>query len=707
MKKKIVLLIMATTILSSYIPVQARAETMSIVDVVKENDQKIKYENGIYNVKNKVFKIDEDKNSAARSYVNESSEVKILDDNITSTIEFNKKSIMSNTKVKVNGKIVDLQENHIDSNNVEFTFKLESLKDNIEVSTTINLGFMKMDVSFRFILDTTDIPVIFEEDTDTPTEEKPNNPSEDSQNKPSEDGQDKPSDEEYNPPLEGNPDGLETPPTVTPDHNGGQDSIKSGNYTIENDVLHINKDEESIARTYLDKTSYIEYFENKIYLTLKFSGKSMMSNHSIEVNGENIDFDIISDSEENISIRLEIPSLDSDIVVSTKVLEMMDVKFRVKLNKATLKKADISQDMDNNSNGETSEQLPTPQKPSIDKEDNIVSNSNVTTYKINNEILTDSNIGYNAARAAVNNISYIEEVEGKKYITIGLSQLDTMSNVRVYVNGSAIKYEVVRKNTENNTMDIKFEIPNIKCDITFKAFIDMVNLDISFGLGLLEDTIELISKSEINRPLGTPSKPIVKVEEDDDVDNPKEIVNNEIEVKDYFKKYTIENNILSDSSMGRAMTRKYLDKISILEEIDGKLYLTIKLSGTDAMGNINILVNGEKVEYLITDSDIESKVKLLRFGINDINDEIKVQMLIKVMGMNVEFGIDLLEDTRTLIDEGTIDDYNDNKDSIDNSTLLTNKKEVNIPKVVLVTVIVTGIVIFSIQYVIYKKIRKK
>ncbi|MFC3905256.1 NEAT domain-containing protein [Clostridium sp.] len=83
-------------------------------------------------------------------------------------------------------------------------------------------------------------------------------------------------------------------------------------------------------------------------------------------------------------------------------------------------------------------------------------------------------MGYTAARAAVNSTSYIEDIDGVKYITVGLSQLDVMSNIRVAVNGSNINYEVVRKSSSINTMDIRFKVPSVNSSIKITAFIKKI-----------------------------------------------------------------------------------------------------------------------------------------------------------------------------------------------------------------------------------------
>ncbi|MCI9302632.1 NEAT domain-containing protein [Clostridium sp.] len=683
MKRNIVSLIIATTIITGVMPTTANAETVNSINILKEENLNIKYKTGNYIVKNEILKEDVDKESAARNYISKESLIEITEEKITANLEFTNKKIMENTKIKVNGEEVEYVLTDVSDTNSNLKFELNSLEDKIEVSTTINLGFTKMSVSFRVKFDITDIPVISDEgsgdNNSSYPEEKP---------------------EEVKPIVpEQKPEG---------DNKEDEEAVADGKYTIENDALHISKDEESMARKYLETISDVEYKNNKIYLILKFTGKSMMANHVIEVNGDKVNFEVVDETNDNFYVKFEISSLSDNITVSTKVLGTMNVEFRVKLKSDTLKiynKEDEVQKPDNNNNsnnvntgvnqdkGET--QIPT-----------ISENKNSSLYKIKNEIITDSAIGYTTARSAVNSTSYVEDINGEKYVTVGLSQLDVMSNIRVSVNGANINYEVVRRS--GNTMEIKFKIPTIGANIKFTAFINVTGMDISFGLDLLESTMEVISKSEANLPLATKTtSTILKTSEDKEIseESSGELAE-DIEVGEYFKKYTIENDIISDSAIGKAMTRKYLDKLCILEEIDRKLYLTLKFSGTNSMRNIKVTVNGEEVKYSIVAHDEANEMKAFRFSINNINDEIRIYMNIKVVNMDVDFGVDLLEETKTLVEEGTVSNSAE-KEDIALATLMNNKKEGSNLKVIVITALITSIMATSIQGIIYLIINKR
>ncbi|WP_326998570.1 NEAT domain-containing protein [Clostridium neonatale] len=188
----------------------------------------------------------------------------------------------------------------------------------------------------------------------------------------------------------------------------------------------------------------------------------------------------------------------------------------------------------------------------------------------------------------------------------------------------------------------------------------------------------------------------------------------ELEAKEYFKRYTVNNEVVSDSAMGRTMARKYLNETSIVEEIDGKLYATVTFSGSNSMENFKFEVNGQEVSHSVILNDTENELISLRFPINDINDEIKAYIYIKPMRMTISFGIKLLEDTLLLVEEGTIEKDEDIVEGVTNlseklSSLNNNNSnnQVNVWKIAIITAVLSTIMNFSVGGVIYLIIKKR
>lgn len=560
MKKNTIALMIAASLMVGYMPVEVFAtENNEIESFSSENK---KYAHGVYNVSNSTLRVDSDAQSSARKYVTEESKITISEDGIKASLEFTEKNIMTNIRIKVNGEEVSYSQKETGDKSIEVEFNLNSLEDNIEVATVINLGFHVMDVSFRVLLDTANID-------------------------------------------------------IAPDDNNG----------------NIGDDEQDSENTPDDSTETPD------------------NNPNNTPNDENKNENIENNKPNNNNNK---PSSGNDIGQ----------------NSNTLGNGAGNTGANNNS---SSIQAPT-----------ATQNTNTVIYKVQNEILSNSPIGYSAARAAVSSTSYIEVIDGVTYVTLGLSQLDVMTNVKVSVDGTNVNYETVRSNSSNNTKDIRFKVGSVNSKITLSAYITMSDMNISFGVDILENTMQQISKTEANKSLGTASTLAVtstnssknnntsstsgnssnsdsnsKSSTTGDKTSKSKTENNseleEIEATEYFKKYTIENEVVSDSAVGKMMVKKYLNSTSTLEEIDGKYYLTLTFVGTSAMDNIKIMVNGKEVEYSMKNiSDEDKGTSTFKFEIGSVNDEIKMSMLIVPINKTIEFGVSLLGDTMTLVEEGEV-----------------------------------------------------
>lgn len=560
MKKNTIALMIAASLMAGYMPVEVFAtENNEIESFSSENK---KYAHGVYNVSNSTLRVDSDAQSSARKYVTEESKITISEDGIKASLEFTEKNIMTNIRIKVNGEEVSYSQKETGDKSIEVEFNLNSLEDNIEVATVINLGFHVMDVSFRVLLDTANID-------------------------------------------------------IAPDDNNG----------------NIGDDEQDSENTPDDSTETPD------------------NNPNNTPNDENKNENIENNKPNNNNNK---PSSGNDIGQ----------------NSNTLGNGAGNTGANNNS---SSIQAPT-----------ATQNTNTVIYKVQNEILSNSPIGYSAARAAVSSTSYIEVIDGVTYVTLGLSQLDVMTNVKVSVDGTNVNYETVRSNSSNNTKDIRFKVGSVNSKITLSAYITMSDMNISFGVDILENTMQQISKTEANKSLGTASTLAVtstnssknnntsstsgnssnsdsnsKSSTTGDKTSKSKTENNseleEIEATEYFKKYTIENEVVSDSAVGKMMVKKYLNSTSTLEEIDGKYYLTLTFVGTSAMDNIKIMVNGKEVEYSMKNiSDEDKGTSTFKFEIGSVNDEIKMSMLIVPINKTIEFGVSLLGDTMTLVEEGEV-----------------------------------------------------
>lgn len=443
-------------------------------------------------------------------------------------------------------------------------------------------------------------------------------------------------------------------------------SLEDGSYKVENDALHITEDKESMARKFLDKESNIIVKNGETLLQITFSNKSMMKNVKVKVNEKATDTKVINETDDTITYEFKINSIKDKIIVSATPFPTMKVDFRLVLKEDTLKKEETPEEdkeetpetnkpetekpetekPENKPEEEKPQEKPETNKPEenqTSKPNNNVENNNTITqnkelYKMQNEILTDSEIGYGAARGAIAKTNYMEVRNGKKYITMSISGTDLMSNIRVLVNGKQVSYNILKNDKTNNLMDIEFLVNSLDDNVKFKMHINVLGEDIEFGVKFLKDSVTQIGFVPESKPSTSLSIPnaetllaVAEKSEDESKENSEEKDNKVNEktskknvAKESYKEYTIKNEIISDSSVGRKMARKYLNETALIEEVDGVKYVTLRFSGMDLMNNIKIKVNNEDVEMELVDEDATNNIKAYRFKIDNIKYLLKV-----------------------------------------------------------------------------------
>ena len=103
----------------------------------------------------------------------------------------------------------------------------------------------------------------------------------------------------------GNSNGTQYEEDEDEDDDDG-DELEDGTYTIKNKVLKENSNSESHARDYVDKESVVTVKNGKIYLTLKFTERKMMSNISVKVEGKKVSYDTVHKTTNKLYIKFKI-----------------------------------------------------------------------------------------------------------------------------------------------------------------------------------------------------------------------------------------------------------------------------------------------------------------------------------------------------------------------------------------------------------------
>ena len=463
-------------------------------------------------------------------------------------------------------------------------------------------------------------------------------------------------------------------------------TLGDGSYTLKNTVQYVGQGNmetgNSMARKVLSENSRIDISNGKNTVTLTFNSElyAFLKNFNVTVDGEKVEAEVNKD---NRTIKFNIPDLNSDIVVSTLVSMMgKEVSFKTTLNYDTAKKLENNLEDNNKPGNEDNENIPGENENSgnqdnsgntnqgsngsanEDKENESEGSSGEIVdanqlkngiYNIKNDVsyIGDGNqdVGNDMARKALSKNSKLEVKDDKKILTLKFNeeQFSFFKDFRITVNGKDV---VSTPNEADRT--ISFEIPSLDADIVVTAFVSVMGRDVSFKTILNKGTLELVSGED---------KPAIEEENKSEESNGTSSSNNGSSANEgnstvtenkvtKGKLYTIENKVVHKSQTGVDMARKYLNKISDLEEIDGKTYLTLTFTGQEFMKDHKISVNGKDANYKVVSKNGDS-IKL-RFEIPNLDADIEVSLYVIPMGRNVEFNVELLKDTKKFVKDFTL-----------------------------------------------------
>ncbi|MDZ5042477.1 NEAT domain-containing protein [Clostridium perfringens] len=463
-------------------------------------------------------------------------------------------------------------------------------------------------------------------------------------------------------------------------------TLGDGSYTLKNTVQYVGQGNmetgNSMARKVLSDDSRIDISNGKNTVTLTFNSElyAFLKNFNVTVDGEKVEAEVNKD---NRTIKFNIPDLNSDIVVSTLVSMMgKEVSFKTTLNYDTAKKLEDNLEDNNKPGNEDNENIPGENENSGNQDNSGNTNSGSNgganedkenesegssgeivdanqlkngIYNIKNDVsyIGDGNqdVGNDMARKALSKNSKLEVKDDKKILTLKFNeeQFSFFKDFRITVNGKDV---VATPNEADRT--ISFEIPSLDAYIVVTAFVSVMGRDVSFKTILNKGTLELVSGED---------KPAIEEENKSEESNGTSSSNNGSSANEgnstvtenkvtKGKLYTIENKVVHKSQTGVDMARKYLNKISDLEEIDGKTYLTLTFTGQEFMKDHKITVNGKDANYKVVSKNGDS-IKL-RFEIPNLDADIKVSLYVIPMGRNVEFNVELLKDTKKFVKDFTV-----------------------------------------------------
>lgn len=623
--KMLAALMVATTVLGTN--VQVVGATVIDEQVVLTAGQKV--ENGTYEVDNVALKVNTESESSMKNYIERKSTIKVEDDKITVTMKFNEAGLSVVQEVHgatVNGEEIETIKNEDGS----ISFIVPSIDSKINVDLTYAMGSWVHRTTFDLVNDISSIPTIDDSVNGGGNQETPDNNNGNTGN-------------------EGSNNGSNT---------GGEESkvIEDGNYTLINSTYKLGTTQQSMARQFIEDKTFVTVKDGKIIMTLKYKGLGLtgIRNTNIKVNGVATSSTVNEDK----SVTFEVPTIDAKVEVEMDIYveaagfsEVQSIDFVNDVDSLTKVE-------DNNSGNDQETNKPGNENNGNEGSNNEGSNNGTTEegtkiYTGKNEVTHDSETGLSMARKALEETLKVEDVNGKKYVTLTFTPMGStmMKDHIVYVNGAKVD---TTKTLNGEIVSLRFAVGSLDDTIKVSAFVSMMGSNVEFGVNVLKDTLTLVTDDTTNN--GTTGGTTTEGSSNNGSTNNGTTENNttttEEEKVSKGKLYSIKNNVTHESETGRTMARKYLNSTSKVEEIEGKYYVTLTFTGAEFMQNHEIYVNGKKVSVTKTTNGDSTNI---RFAVSSLSDTIKVKTYVVPMSREVEFGVELLQDTLTFIKEYTVD----------------------------------------------------
>ena len=463
-------------------------------DKNEDQNQGNKLADGKYIIANKTLKSGGDSQSGIRNYIDANSIVTVKDGKVTVTMKYNKdglETVKSTNSITIDGNEVAFVKNEDGS----ISFNVDSI-DKLYTRVKINLTYFNEglpEAVFPGKLHTVDVDLLHEGEL---SEYKENDSSTDSGNN----GEtNKPGNENNSGNADSNNGGSNTNDSNNTGSNSGTTEVQGTKvYVGKNTVTHENETGLNMARKTLSEDVKVEEVNGKTYVTLTFTsmGSTMMSNHKIYVNGNEVNTTKTVNNE-IVSLKFEVGSLKDSIKASAYVSMMgNNVEFGVNILKDTLK---LVTDGSANIGGTISDSATSGN--TNNNTSSGASNSNTNNeeikitkgklYSIQNSVTHENETGRSMARKYLNSTSKVEEIDGKYYVTLTFTGAAFMQNHEVYVNGKKVN---VTKSTSGDTTNVRFVLSSLSDSIKVKTFVVPMSRDVEFGVTLLEDTLTFIKE---------------------------------------------------------------------------------------------------------------------------------------------------------------------------------------------------------------------
>lgn len=562
--KLLSVIMIATSVFGAVTPV-VKADVIN--ETILKNEKQL--QSGRYTVKNTTKYVEEGNTTGegmARKVLKEDSKIVVKDDKVLLTMYFDEEmfKMLSDIKASMDeGELIS----EVNNDEKSVTMEVPSVNSKVKVDVTVSVMGRKVSFYVENNIDTLTLEEAFKEET-------------------------------------------------------GAVVLEDGKYKASNITRYYTDSEHgnSSARRAIESETLIKVENGKTYLTITFSSMySMLENISVSLDGKKLD--IVEDSNAR-TVTFEVPSVDTEVLLGMNIKGMNHaVDFYVINDMDTLAK--ISEETDNPAEDDKNDTVPeVPETPEVKPETTPDSGNNgegsetipgTKVYTIENQVYHENATGMTMARQYLNTTSKVEDVNGKRYVTMTFTGVEYMNNHQIYVNGNKVEAEVVE--STSSKIALRFAVESLSDSIKVGTYVIPMGRNIEFDVKLLEDTLTLVNgnieedknKDNTNNQSNNNSS-LVNNGTSSSNNNATNKVEEEKNVKENVKVkvYNVQNNVTHDNATGVAMARKYLNSDTEIKEINGKYYVTLTFTGTEFMQNHEVYVNGSKVSHSIVSSTSDS-----------------------------------------------------------------------------------------------------
>lgn len=474
--------------------------------------------------------------------------------------------------------------------------------------------------------------------------------------------------------------------------------FQTGTYIVKNSTEYIGDSTSStgtsMARKALKEDTVITVSEDKTTMTLKFADDmyKMMKNIKATLDGVNLNS---VNNEEDKSITFEVPSAEAKVRIDMTITIMgKEVSFLVTNDISTIPTIDNSSDKNEDQN-----------------QGNKLADGK---YIIANKTLKSGGDSQSGIRNYIDANSIVTVKDGKVTVTMKYNKdgLETVKSTNsITIDGNEVAF------VKNEDGSISFNVDSIdklytrvKINLTyfneglpeavFPGKLHTVDVDLLHEGELSEykendSSTDSGNNGETNKPGNENNSGNAGNEDSNNGGSNTNDSNNNgsnsgtTEVQG-TKVYVGKNTVTHENETGLNMARKTLSEDVKVEEVNGKTYVTLTFTsmGSTMMSNHKIYVNRNEVN---TTKTVNNEIVSLKFEVGSLKDSIKASAYVSMMGNNVEFGVNILEDTLKLVTDGsaniggTISDSatsgnTNNNTSSGASNSNTNNEEIKITK---------------------------